>query len=124
MNTKQQGAIYVAKAIAYFAYEGYNISVPISDVQRYDLIVEKNGTLSRVEVKSSRFQSNNISYQVSLRTRGGNRSWTGKTVSLSSTDCELVFIGCDDGSQYLFPITLLEGRATINLPGKYKEYQV
>lgn len=98
MNTKQQGVIYVAKAISYFAAEGYNISVPIGDAQRYDLIVEKNGLLSRVEVKSSTFKRNGVSFECALRTNGGNRSGIGTTKFLNSSDCDLVFIGCEDGS--------------------------
>lgn len=64
------------------------------------------------------------SFNTALRTNGGNRSGTGKTQYLDSKECDLVFIVCEDGTQYLFPIEILEGKSSVNLPGKYQEYMV
>lgn len=40
-------------AIAYFSTNGYTVSIPLNDTQDYDLIVEKNGILQRVQVKAT-----------------------------------------------------------------------
>lgn len=125
MNTKQQGSLAVAKAILYFTSEGYSVSVPVSDAQRYDIVVERDGILSRVEVKSSGFKrEGKPSYEVTLDTSGGNRSGTGKRTNLSAKDCEFVFICTADGAQYMFPIHILDGQKRVSLPGKFPQFKV
>ena len=124
MNTKQQGALGVSKAITFFMENGFIVSLPIGDLPRYDLIVDIDGSLKRVEVKTCGLsKSPELSYEVMLRTTSGNRTSTKSTL-LSSDDCDFVFIATGDGNQYLFPIIMLEGRSTISLPGKYEQFAV
>ena len=52
-NTRQQGAIGVARAVAYFAAKGYAVFVPVADVCRYDIVVDTGERLLRVEVKTT-----------------------------------------------------------------------
>lgn len=52
MNTRKQGDIGTSFAIAYFCSNGYTVSIPISDSQPYDLVIEKSGILQRVQVKT------------------------------------------------------------------------
>ena len=51
MLTKQKGDVALGVAISYFIVSGYEVSLPIGDKRDYDLIIEKNGELSRVQVK-------------------------------------------------------------------------
>lgn len=44
INSKKQGDIGMCYAMAYFSKIGYTVSVPITDSQDYDLIVD-NGAL-------------------------------------------------------------------------------
>lgn len=121
MNTRQKGAVGVAKAIAYFADNGYVVLIPVSEAQRYDLVIEKDGVLQRVEVKSSNHKTGRgVSYRVHLKTCGGRQ----KTTFLSVQDSELVFISSGDGSQYLFPTRVLEGRDSIYLSSTWDEYKL
>lgn len=106
MNTRKLGAIAVAKAIAWFTENGYNVSVPVSETQRYDLIVEKGSICYRVETKSS------ITDTVDLRTLGGNQSWGGVSKKISTDDADLLFATTNSGL-FLIPVFLLEGRSTI-----------
>jgi PD-(D/E)XK endonuclease len=122
MNTKQLGARGLGAAIAFFTKNGYNVSIPITDTQRYDLVIETDNQLQRVEVKSSSFQRKN--YECKLSTCGGNQSGAGRIKYLSSKECDLVFIYCDNGVQYLFPSSLLDGKGTISLAPKYDDYKV
>lgn len=47
INSKKQGDIGMCYAMAYFSKIGYTVSVPITDSQDYDLIVD-NGALLKV----------------------------------------------------------------------------
>ena len=53
INSKKQGDIGMCYAIAYFSKMGYTVSIPITDSQDYDLIID-NGTLLKVQVKTTR----------------------------------------------------------------------
>lgn len=117
MNTRQLGAIGVAKAIAWFTENGYTVCVPISEVQRYDLIVEMERVLSRVEVKTSSTQ------KVQLRTCGRASKNSLYSTYLNSKDCELVFVVTPEAN-YLFSISLIEGRNMLTMGKKYEEYKV
>lgn len=124
MNSKQQGDIGVAQAIAYYTKNGYICSFPLTDNSKYDLIVDKNNKLERVQVKTSGSLSKYGVYQVQLRTLGGNSSWSGVVTRISSEYVDKVFIYSLSGKMYEFPSTLLEGRNTINLGEKYSEYEL
>lgn len=125
MNAKQQGSICVAKAIAYFTEKGYVVSIPISEVQRYDLVVEMNGELKRVEVKSTGYKRSSGSYQVQLATYGGVKTGKSTIKAISRVDCDLVFICVEDGTLYLFPIEVLDGiKTNFTLSSKYNLYKV
>ena len=45
--------IAIAIAIAYFATNGYTVSIPLNDTQDYDLVVEKDGILKTIQVKAT-----------------------------------------------------------------------
>ena len=56
-NTKIQGSIGLGQAIACFTKLGYIVSVPLNDSQDYDLIVEIDNKLYKVQVKRLRGNS-------------------------------------------------------------------
>lgn len=112
MNTRQQGAIGVAKAVAYFGAKGCSVFVPVADCSRYDLIVDCDGSLLRVEVKTT----TTIRGTVSLRTKGGNQSWNGESKRLSAKDCDVVFlVNLRNGREREYPIAELAGRNAVSL---------
>ena len=51
--TQRKGDIATAQAIATFTRLGYDVSVPITESARYDLIVDTPDGLKRVQVKYS-----------------------------------------------------------------------
>jgi hypothetical protein len=59
-NTKAIGDISEAKVLAAFISEGITVSIPFGENQRYDFIIDLNGVLSRVQVKSARRRGNAI----------------------------------------------------------------
>lgn len=115
MNNKDYGNIGEAHAITYYVKQGYLVSKPIFDNAKYDLIVDKNGKLERVQVKTSRFKLSNGKYKVNFRTMGGNRSGTGKVSKISSEYVDTIFIYLDDGREFEFDVSEFENRTCVNL---------
>ena len=120
MNTKQQGDIGVAKAIYVYTALGYIVSIPNTDNSKYDLIIDKDKQIKRVQVKTTTYQTKYGIYQVLLKTSGGNQSWNGEVGKIESSNVDIVFIVCNDGTCYEFPIAELENSSTVNL-GKDKD---
>ena len=55
---KEIGNAALSMAIAYFGSNGYIVSIPLNDTQDYDLIVDKNGCVQRVQVKGDKHNQN------------------------------------------------------------------
>lgn len=120
MNTKQQGNVGVAMAIAHYTSAGYEVSVPLGDSTLYDLIVDTGGNLLRVQVKSTRyFHEKRQTYVVTLTTSGGNRSGTGKKKTIDATQTDLVYVYVlPTGQQYEFTASAVAGLSSLDLRGK------
>lgn len=115
-TNKERGNAGLSCAIAYFGMNGYTVSIPLNDTQDYDLIVDKDGVLQRVQVKSTNVQRYGA-YQVSLKSCGGTKGKPYKTVIESEAD--LLFVLCGDGSMYLIPVSDLSQRSTLALRDHY-----
>ncbi len=114
----------LGQAIAYFTSEGYSVALPLTESQRYDLIVDDGDRLYRVEVKSTNYKRKNGSYAVQLATCGGNQSWNKKKKFLSSIDCDLLFVYRLDGVRYVIPVERVDGKASLTLSKDKNEYIV
>ena len=70
-TNKEKGNSGLGLAIAYFTTKGYTVSIPLNDTQDYDLIIDKNNELKRVQVKSTGCKTKYGNYQVALKSCGG-----------------------------------------------------
>ena len=81
-DTKSVGDFSELSAIYALARAGYLVSVPFGENRRYDLIIDKNNVLSRVQVKTGRLHSGSIVFNCfsSHLHRGGVacRRYTGE----------------------------------------------
>ena len=50
-TNKEKGNTSLGIAIAYYSSNGYTVSIPLNDTQDYDLIVDKDNVLKKVQVK-------------------------------------------------------------------------
>jgi hypothetical protein len=75
MMMKERGDLAIGFAISHFMSNHYEVCLPIGDKRRYDFIVEKDGELSRVQVKYAGIYDRNQKCMASLRTMGGNQSF-------------------------------------------------
>lgn len=101
MNTKQKGNFGIGCAIKYFTQLNYTVSIPITDSQDYDLIVDNKEKLLKVQVKYTSATQNGH-YKVYLRSISGSSRKCYKTVKETSVD--LLFIVTEKGDCYLFNI--------------------
>lgn len=125
VNTRVQGLTGIGNAIKYFTSLGYAVFIPLGEVQRYDLVIDdRTNPLKRVECKTTTFRKKSGSWSVELRTSGGNKSGTGLVKHISEEQVDVIFILCGDGSQYLFPSTVLSGMGTVTLSSKYDIYKL
>lgn len=112
-NSKKQGDVGLGVAIAWFTCQGHTVCIPLTDSQGYDLVVDMGAGLKTVQVKTTNYQPGNT-FQVNLRTMGGNRSRsTIKKFDKEATD--FLFVVTGEGAQYLIPCKRLQGRSTLSL---------
>lgn len=122
MNSKQLGNIAIGEAIAYFTSHEYVVSIPLNDSQRYDLVVDEDGQLFKIQVKYTAAQRHGA-WVATLKTCGGNK--TRSTVKrFDPLECDFLFIVCGDGSRYLLPSEVVKTTSSLSLGKKYSQYQV
>lgn len=121
-TNKEKGNSSLGIAIAYYASNGYTVSIPLNDTQDYDLIVDKNNKIKRVQVKSSGCKTKYGNYQVALKSCGGTRGTTYKT--LIETNIDELFIVTEDLGMYVLPKEEINNKATLNICSKYEKYKI
>lgn len=121
-TNKEKGNTSLGIAIAYYTSNGYTVSIPLNDTQDYDLIVDKYNVLKKVQVKSTACKTKYCSYQVALKSCGGTKGRTYKTVI--ETNIDELFILTEDLSMYIVPVEEIRNKSTLNICEKYNKYKV
>lgn len=119
-NSKKQGDIGMCYAIAYYSKLGYTVSIPVTDSQDYDIIVDTGNNLLKVQVKTTSYKSSHGVYQVALRTCGGS----GKCKLFTDNSSNLLFVLTESGECYSIPTSEITTTTSINLGEKYLAYKV
>ena len=120
-NTKKQGDWGLGLAIAYFTSKGITISIPLTDSQDYDLVIDLENQLKRVQVKSTFHKVKSGNYTVSLTTKGGNKS-SSKIKKLDKNSVDFIFIATGNSDLYLIPCESVN--SSITLSSKYQQYKL
>jgi PD-(D/E)XK endonuclease len=124
-NTKKQGDFALGIAIGWFSAEGYTVSVPLTDSQDYDLIVDIDDEIKRVQVKSTFYKTNRGIYNVGLSLKGGNRSSIGRLKPACDLKYDLLFVVAGFDNKYLIPKKeIAHIRSSINLGSRYSQYRI
>ncbi|GAB5492938.1 MAG: hypothetical protein Phog2KO_31530 [Phototrophicaceae bacterium] len=125
-NSKKQGDIGLVLEIAWFEINDYPVSIPLTDSQDYDLIIDMSGTLKKVQVRTTYNQQKSGSYEVNLRVMGGNRSGTGQVKYFIDTDVDYLFIVVENGAKYFIPKSNITNKRAINIfnDRQYEQYRV
>lgn len=124
MKSKEKGDIAVAQAIHYFMSNGYEVCLPIGDKRPYDLVVEEDGKLFRVQVKYAGYYKGDNKYKAALRSMGGNQSYhTAK--KYNDTDFDLLFVYVENNRRFVIPWQELPIRNSLAIEArKYADYEV
>ena len=112
-TNKEKGNTGLGIAIAYYSMNGYTVSIPLNDTQDYDLIVDKNNILKKVQVKATSCKTRYNKYQVALKSCGG-----------IDTNIDEVFIVTGNMDIFILPIEEIKNRSTINLCRKYEKFRI
>ena len=121
-TNKEKGNSALGIAIAYFITNGYVVSIPLNDTQDYDLVVERENRYYGIQVKATSCKTKYDVYQVALKSCGGTKGTTYKTVV--DTNIDYLFIVTDRLDMYMIPKEVITNRSTLNLCDKYKKYKV
>ena len=101
-SNKEKGNTGLGIAIAYYSANGYTVSIPLNDTQDYDFIVDKDNILKKIQVKATSCKTKYNKYQVALKSCGGTKGGTYKTVV--DTNIDEVFIVTDSFHGVAFSI--------------------
>ena len=112
-SNKYKGNFGLASAIYYFIKCGYTVSVPLNDTQDYDLVVDINGSLKKVQCKATEQKSKYGTTVVTLKSCGGTKGTVYKTVK--NTDIDLLFVVNMEEEKWLIPIEDITQSSTMNL---------
>ncbi|MBQ6991613.1 MAG: hypothetical protein IJN50_01660 [Clostridia bacterium] len=121
-TNKEKGNTSLGIAIAYYSFNGYTVSIPLNDTQDYDLIVDKDDVLKKIQVKSTSCKTKYGNYQVALKSCGGTNGKTYKTII--ETNIDELFILTEDLQIYILPIEEIQNKATLNICSKYDKYRI
>lgn len=107
-TNKDKGRAGMAMGIAWFASNGYTVSIPLNDTQWYDFIAEKEGKFYSVQCKAT----GSIDGTISLRSTGGTKGTTYERVSDNNID----YLFCLNQNQDMFviPGEVLRSSGNIN----------
>jgi hypothetical protein len=109
--------------MAYFTKEGYTVSIPLTDSQDYDLIVD-NGILQRVQIKTTSYKNKQGSFTISLTIKGGNQSWGGVCKKFDKSKVDALFVLTNEGDQYFIPCSAFNCVNSLAVSKKYIKYKV
>lgn len=101
-NNKDKGNAGMSLAIAYFGCNGFIVSIPLNDTQDYDLIIDSDLGLKKVQVKFTDFKNKAGNYVANLRSAGGTKGAVYSRVIDLKVD--FLFVVCSDKTMYMIPL--------------------
>jgi hypothetical protein len=125
-NSKKQGDAGLGQAIAYFTSKGYDVALPLTDSADWDMIVEMDNSLKRVQVKTSSQIKDNGVMLFNANVTGGNKSGDKTNKLIDDQEWDLIFLHhLVTGKQALIPKDALTTKGQINIGGnKYQEFML
>jgi hypothetical protein len=123
-DPRGQGDQGELSAMLWLAEQGADVFLPLQHCRDFDLIAYWGNGLKRIQVKTSRCFLNNR-WDITLCTRGGNRSWSGLVKYLDPTCYDYLFVLVGDGRRWFIPADAVGGKAGMQLGGpKYAAYEI
>jgi len=98
------------------------VAIPLTDTQRYDLIIVHGEGIERVQVKTTTVKQGR-NYYARLTTVGGNHTQV-KVRKFEPTDYEWLFVVCGDATAYMIPTQAITARTGLVLGRRYEDYRL
>ena len=125
-----QGNIGEARAVAELTKLGYEVLIPFTNNNKYDLVVTKDGVkFNTIQVKTSSAKPNDdAGWHVSLMTRGSSKTKTTSRARKNG-DYDYLFALVNDGRCWLIPEISINVSSMVCLGGttmqsKYHEFEL
>lgn len=118
MNTKQIGNLTELQCITRFYELGYTISIPYGDSDKYDMILDKEGKLYRMQAKHCQvfYEDDKLSY-IKIRTTwksGYTKNVGAKRHKYSKEDTDF-FVTNFNGINYIIPVEECSNEKTLRV---------
>jgi hypothetical protein len=124
MNSRLQGNIGLADAIAHFEKKGVRVLLPLTDSLPYDLVIDDNGRLDRVQVKTTTQKTEANSFEVGICVKGGNKS-RYSVKSFDPTEYDWLYVlTLPDEDRYLIPTSEISNKISITVGKKYEMFKL
>ncbi len=124
VNPRLQGDLGELSAIQWLASRRARVWIPLGHSPDADLVAEVDGRLVRVQVKTSTVWRTGR-YEVTVATRGGNRSWNGVAKRLNAGRYDYLFVLVANGRRWFIPSRAIDGCFAVKLGGpKYAAFEV
>lgn len=121
-NSKKQGDAGLGIAIGYFTTIGHGVLIPLTDSQDYDLVID-DGSLKKVQVRTTTDLTKHGKYRVQLSVKGGNKS--RNTVKVFDPKLvDLLFVVTGAGARYLIPSQTIAAKHQLTLDGRFDSCRV
>ena len=116
MDTKLKGDIAEQKVILKILEKGWNVSVPIGDRLPYDLVIDVERRLLKIQVKSAWYEKNRKCWVVGTRRVKTNRkAMKIERYSNSDFDFAILYVGAKEVF-YIMPVEIFNSyKSTITL---------
>lgn len=119
-----QGNAGLGMAIAYYTQHCIPVMIPLNDTQKYDLVVDIDGDLKKVSVKTTQgLNKSSKHFVVQLKNCGGS-SGKGKIRNFDKKDCDILFVLTKDKTMYQIPSDKIDVHTSLVLTDEFDKYIV
>ena len=124
MNSREKGDIAVGQSIAWYTSHGYELLLPLSDKNKFDVVVY-NGSFKKVQCKYTSYKPKGKSvFEVPLVVCGGNRSGNNRK-RYKEGDFDLLFVVTAQQEMYEIPWEeVKEYKKAFTLGEKWEPYKL
>lgn len=123
-DPRGQGEQGEVSALCWLLSHGRPVFLPIAGSRDVDLVTVIDNQALRVQVKTST-QWRKRRWEVSVCTRGGNRSWSGLVKRLDPSSYDWLFVLVGDGRRWFIPADQVGAMSGLRLGGpKYASFEI
>jgi hypothetical protein len=119
-NTNTLGKITELDVMSYVIKQGYSVSIPYGDKDRYDQIWDIRGNLVRVQVKTAHLYTKNNGIAIEFKTTGTSN---GKTTVYSEDDIDY-FATFWENEAYVVPVNETSSRKVLRFESDCKNSNI